>query len=674
MKFSSGMKPLGWLFAAALTLLPAVPTRLGAERPVDPGVPYDPPLFSFEGGRVDLMEAVRLTLQHDPNLLLQREDVRLQEGVLQELAGAFDWTLTGDFSYQHEERELRDSVKQREQDERDDLTVLNGETCTAAELNRATAAELQDAIDAEPGTVPISTDDVLNLQLETLERAIDEASSEEIAELLRNERLQFLGSELIEAEGLAEGNQQACDETAAALNRLGDTPTFEDFDSVRLNLRLDKLYRSGLVFSPFLNGEYDSTRFVGKRDGFFEPVLDENGNQVVEFGVPRRRFFDFGGKNVDDVYTFRVGFEVNIPLLANRGAEEVAASESAAREDLEAIDLLLKHAASQSVLATSMAYWNLHAAQERTGILEGSVKLQEQLAKLTRELIEADELPRAELARALASEANARAQLQGARRDLVAARLALVQAMGLDAEGPANMPLVGGAFPAAPAPPAITRLLASKSLVDEAVARRYDVAAARRFKGSSRILARAAQLGVRNRLDVSASVWTTATGEKSLSEAVDRWVTPSWSLGLAYENRIGNNDSKGRLVQSEARARQDQISAADLERNVRIGVLLALTSLAEAGGRLARAEEAAEHFEATIEAEIEKFKVGESTLVDTLLTEEQRTGSLLARLDAHQQVAILLAQLRFETGTMVAAADDGTSEVTLPMITALPDA
>lgn len=673
MKFFPGMKPLGCIVTAALTLLLAAPTRMDAQDPVDPD-PYDPPLFSFEGGRVDLMEAVRLTLQHDPNLLLQKEDVRVQEGVLQELAGAFDWTLTGDVSYQHEERELRDSVKQREQDERDDLTVLNGETCSAAELNRAKAAELQDAIDAEPGTVPISTDDLFNLQLETLEQAIEEATTEELAELLRNERLQLLGSELIEAEGLAEGNQQACDETAASLNRLGETPTFEDFDSVRLNLRLDKLYRSGLIFSPFLTGEYDSTRFVGKRDGFFEPVLDENGNQVVEFGVPRRRFFDFGGKNVDDVYTLRVGFEVNIPLLRNRGAEAVAASESAAREDLEATALLLNHAASQSVLATATAYWNLHAAQERAGIFEGSVKLQEQLVKLTRELIEADELPRAELARVLASEANARAQLQGARRDLVASRLGLIQAMGLDTESQANAPLAGGAFPAAPAPPAIERLLASEALVDEAVERRYDVAAARKLKGSSRILARAAQINVRSQLDLTASLWTTATGEKSLSEATDRWVTPSWSLGLAYEKPFGNSEARGRLAQSEARARQDQISAADLERNVRIGVVLALASLAEARDRLANTEEAAKYFEATIAAEIEKFKVGDSTLVDTLLTEEQRTGSLLARLDALRQVAILLAQLRFETGTLVVVLDDGTSEVTLPMITALPDA
>ncbi len=667
------MKPLGCFFAAALTLLPAATTRIDAQDPDDPG-PYIPPLFAFEGGRVDLMEAVRLTLRHDPNLLLQEEDVRLQRGVLQELAGAFDWTLTGEVSYQHEERELRDSVKQREQDERDDLTVLNGETCTAAELNRAKAAELQDAIDAEPGTVPISTDDLFNLQLETLERAIEEASTEELAELLRNERLQLLGSELIEAEGLAEGNQQACDETAAALGRLGEVPTFEDFDSARLNLRLDKLYRSGLVFSPFLTGEYDSTRYVGKRDGFFEPVLDENGNQVVEFGVPRRRFIDFGGKNVDDVYTLRVGFEVDIPLLRNRGAEAVAASENAAREDLEATALLLKHAASQSVLATAMAYWNLHAAQERAGVLEGSVKLQEQLVKLTRELIEADELPRVELARVLATEANARAQLQGARRELVSARLAMVQAMGLDAESQESTPLANGAFPKPPPPTAIARLLASEVLVDEAVDHRYDVAAARKFSGSTRILARAAQINLRSRLDLTASLWTTATGEKSLSKAVDRWVTPSWSLGLAYEKPFGNNETRGRLAQSEARARQDQISAADLERNVRIGVLLALASLAEASDRLASSEEAAKYFEETIEAEIEKFKVGDSTLVDTLLTEEQRTGSLLARLDAHRQVAILLAQLRFETGTLVAAADDGTSEVTLPMITALPDA
>ena len=73
--------------------------------------PYQPPTFSYGEGRIGLLEAVRLTLAHDPNLLLDREDVRLRQGILQELSGQFDWTLSIAASYDYREQELRDSVR-----------------------------------------------------------------------------------------------------------------------------------------------------------------------------------------------------------------------------------------------------------------------------------------------------------------------------------------------------------------------------------------------------------------------------------------------------------------------------------------------------------------------------------------------------------------------------------
>ncbi len=674
MRFPVGKKLPVWALVTALVCLPILTMGVRAQDSTEESSSsaWAPPLASFAKDRIDLIEAVRSTLEHDPNLLLRREDFRLQAGVLEELGGAFDWTFSGDVTYQHDERELRDSVKRREQDRRDDLQVLNGETCSLADQFEAKTVELEDAIASEPGQIPITRDEIFNLRLRAIERLIDEATSAEIEAGLRNQRLLILEGELFETRALAEGNRNACIESGETLARLGDTPEQEEFDSGRLNLRLEKLFRSGILLAPFVEGEYDSSQFIGKRNGFFEPVLDDNGNQVVEFGVPRERFIDFGGKNVEDLYTFRVGFEVNVPLLRNRGAEAVAAGESAAERDLEATALLLKHAASESVLNTAVAYWDLFAAQERVDIQRGSVRLQEELVKITRDLIEADELPRAEESRVLASAANARAQLAGAERDLVSARLALVQAMGFDARSQESTPLAAGPFPEAPNAQAIERLLADAELLDAALGQRYDVAAAAAFVGSSAILARASQLNLRSQLDLSAGAWATATGEKSFSEATDRWVSPSWSVGLAFEKPIGNRERKGSLAQSQSRERQDQISSADLERNVRIAVVLVLNSLAEVRGRLDNAEEAAKQFERTIEAEKEKFKVRESNLVDTILTEQQRTGALLTRLDVQREVAILLARLRFETGSLVSEAEGGKSEVTLPMLTELP--
>jgi hypothetical protein len=105
--------------------------------------------------------------------------------------------------------------------------------------------------------------------------------------------------------------------------------------------------------------------------------------------------------------------------------------------------------------------------------------------------------------------------------------------------------------------------------------------------------------------------------------------------------------------------RQREISAADLDRRIRIAVVEILRSLEEASAGLAAAEAAAGHFQATVDAEFEKLGLGASTLIDAILTEQQKTGSDLAVIAGQQQVAFLLARLRFETGTLIDWSSEG---------------
>ena len=670
-----------WLGILAVSALSAQISQLQAqELPREPGPPqaspYTPPLRSFGDRPLGLLEAVRLTLRHDPNLLLLEENVKLREGILQELSGDFDWILNGEFSYQYEEKELLESVKQDEQDRRDDLRRINGETCMLADQFELKAQQIEMALQGQPGDVRITTDEFFDLRLQALENLIRVANVAALPALLNQYQI-LLESELFETVALAEANREACIESAASLERLGETPEREEFATASLSLRAEKLFRNGLSLAPFFTGDFDHTQYVGKRNGFREPVLDENGEQVVEFGIPRERFVDFGGKNIEDNYTLRVGFGVALPLLRGRGSKAVAAAESAADRDREATALLLKHAAAESVLLTARSYWDLLAAQERVAAVRGSVELQARLVEITDSRIEAGDLIRAARSRVLASSANARALLAAAQRDRVVAGIALVQAMGFDAEGPSHVPSAGDAFPAiAPTSASIAAFnlkQAGGQLAREAVARRYDVAAAAALIGSGSILARAAEIDLRSRLDLATSIWSTATGENSLSEATNRWVAPSWSLGLTFEKPFGNNAARGRLAQSEARLRRDQIGAEDLRRNIRIAVVLTLNSLIEALERLHQTEETVRHYEDTIRAETRRFEAGQVDLVDTILTEQQRTDSLLARIDARREVATLVAQLRFETGTLVAETGGIGAEVTLPALTTLPD-
>jgi outer membrane protein TolC len=660
------------LRCAVLTLLAlsALPTHATAP---EPDAPYRPPRFDAGDGTIDLTQALRLSLANDPNLLLSREDEQFQRGVLGELSGAFDWVLGFDLSYDHREQELRDSVIQGERDKRDELSALNRFACGQVPEQQAKIDAIDRALggSVNPDDFSQNTDAFFQAQLTLIQTRLANATTQAEIDALTRSRTALLTRERGIALVARDEARFTCDESRTSLDRLGSIPEFEEFDGGQVSLQLAKLFRTGVFLQPFVDASYDHTQFKGKENGFFEPRLDAQGNPVLtEFGTPLQRFVDFGGKNVEDLYKAGVGFDLNLPLLRGRGVESTGAPERAAEVDLEASGLALRHAATVTALNTTVAYWALLGAQERVQVLERSLALQGSLVELTDQLIEGDQVPRVERARSLAGQANARAQLESARRDLVTARLALARTMGVELEGTTSPPLAAGPFPAPPTPEALGAL-DTAAVANDAVERRFDRAATHRLVESGKVLAVAARRDLADRLDLLMTLSADALGEESFSNATDRWTGPSGSIALEYEKEIGKRTAKGRLGQREAVMRQRQISAADLDRTIRLGVVELIDSLAQAVARLRAAEAADGYFQETIEAEVEKLKAGASTLVDTILTEQQRTSSSLALIAARQQVVTLLAQLAFEAGTIVDP-DDAGGNVQVDRLVGLP--
>lgn len=662
-------------FLAALA-----PPPVGAERVEQQAMRYQPPMFEYGENRITLLESVRLTLQHDPNLLLRGADARLREGVAQELRGAFDWLLKGEISYDYREQELKDSTEQTEIDKRKKAERNVTETCDELDRQREILRQLQDELDGVNDDLLAPPDLSLEKQIQFFDILIANANSQAEREALAAQKINFIQVEVAARDQVVVNLERGCAQAAVDRDRLGGVPDFEYFEQGKLDLRLTKKYRSGVVFTPFLTGQFDKTQFDGKKNGPEEQVFilerDANGDLVevpLETSLgPVTRTIDFGGKGVKDLYQAAFGFEVNIPMLRGRGAEAVAAGERAAVKDAEAAGYAVKHTASESVLRTATAYWALYAAQERIGVLEHSVELESRLVAMTRDLIEGEEMPRAELARALASEANARAQLEGARRDLVKARMDLAVAMGVAVESEANAPLAEGPFPAVP-PQAAVSGLDDPALALGAVDRRFDLRSAMVSGEARQIESRGALLEQRSKLDLGLTISSRAIGEDSLSNATDSFADPSYRVKLAAEHPFGNNERVGRYRQAAARLDQQTIQTGDLGRNIKLNVVLARRSLNEAVARYGQAAEAARLFRETTDAEFEKLKLGSSTLVDAIVTEQQQTQALLAQIAAQQDVATLLAQLRFETGTMVEDTDQGFL-VEEPNLTSLPQA
>ncbi len=262
----------------------------------------------------------------------------------------------------------------------------------------------------------------------------------------------------------------------------------------------------------------------------------------------------------------------------------------------------------------------------------------------------------------------------------------LAAALGVASSGAdATLPTAAkDPFPIAPDAAALQPWVGATALPGQ----RRDVEAAMRREEAAVILQRGAETDLRSRLDLSASLFYTALGEvgdvatedqdengrpiyrrDGFGEAYDRWVGPSFTLTLDYEKPLGNNSAKGRLAARDAERRTRAIETGDLKRQVRLNVARTASALIETIGRLKQTQAASQYYDQTITAELSRFRAGEATLINTITTEQQATETDLSTIAAQQAVANLLAQLRFESGTLVT-----NSTVSAPTLVSLPAA
>ena len=193
--------------------------------------------------------------------------------------------------------------------------------------------------------------------------------------------------------------------------------------------------------------------------------------------------------------------------------------------------------------------------------------------------------------------------------------------------------------------------------------------AALRSAEAAQVLVRGAQLNLKPIVDFTGDAHFTGLDEDVVTRAFKRWVGPSYRLGLNVQKPFGNNTQEGLLVEAQASSLSSQISSADLRRQVRLDVVRTGRSLVEAIERVKLAQASVTFYQQTVDAEIARFQIGEVTLIDTIQTETQQSEAQRALVAAQQELAQLIAELRFETGTLV---QDPSAPVTPQGLTTVP--
>jgi outer membrane protein TolC len=150
-----------------------------------------------------------------------------------------------------------------------------------------------------------------------------------------------------------------------------------------------------------------------------------------------------------------------------------------------------------------------------------------------------------------------------------------------------------------------------------------------------------------------------------------KWAGPSGRLGLAVDVPFKNNLQKGLLKQQRASLSSTQISAADLERTIALGIARDTGSIEQIVRQTVNFGRAAAAYREAVEIEMERLQYGSVTVLDTLVTQQRSLFAELSLIDSEARFARILAQLAFDTGTLVVQ-QDGHGSVDPMAFTNLP--
>lgn len=591
--------------------------------------------------RIRLLDAVRITLLQETQIKLGAEDVRIAQGALKIASGQFDTHLTGNAGYDLQRAELQESQIAPQVQQRARNKALIKASNIEIQNEQKNLAILR------AGGIPQS-----DTKQDDLTNEFNSLVEQVLAGLITPAQLQQLNS--IEQRG----NELAIKTTKDAIHTLQVTAN-------NAQKQLDQNPVNSVMKSEVIDYELGIVRQF------------RNGISVQPFVNYTRNTDNFSAHSGQaPISRSEVGMQINIPLGKNLGLA-TAAQERSAAYDYEASRLMLEHTTSSSVLTTALAYWDVVAAQERLTLLVRSELISRTLVRLSKLMIDADELPKSDIVQITAREAAVASQRIAAELALINARQELGMAMGLKTDEIIFAPIAADGFPE-PVPVEPVRTV-PRVWFSEALNRRADRQASLKLEISGKLLVDAAKINLRPRFDVT--LRGSYAGLEENPDVGAAWGVythnqsgPSVFAGVSLDWPFANSLEKGHVQQSEALYQQNILRTAELSRSIASNVLLTSKILQKSLEQWNKAQEAYDSFQKALDVEREKFKLGNSTLLDSTVVEEQLTSAGLDLISARLQHAQALARLRFETGTLLPANPrSGDTKISTENFVKLPD-
>ena len=385
---------------------------------------------------------------------------------------------------------------------------------------------------------------------------------------------------------------------------------------------------------------------------------------------------DTSTSSFDTANEARVDFLVKLPLLKGRGKKAVAADEMVAEKDYEISLLEFQHNTSQYVQQAVSAYWQYIAAYKNLEQLKKSESRAKIFVREIKTLIKADERPASDLEQMLANLTDKTTSKISGIQTFFEAKQNLGLSMGIAFDKIESLPFPIDDFPVIENNNVDEISSAAEAIIKQAHALRMDLLASKEKEVSAKILLDAAKNNLLPQIDLDLNLGYSGLDEgnefsNTFSSLSNNIPGLSFSASINYKWPFSNNSARGFLMQKKAAYQRQVILTNDLARNISSRVVTAISGLRNSMLELGKTKESVLSYRKVVGNENTKFKLGMSTLLDLISSENNLTSALLNEISAKQKLGNVLASLRFETGTLLTIVRDRIS-VGIEELTTVP--
>lgn len=401
------------------------------------------------------------------------------------------------------------------------------------------------------------------------------------------------------------------------------------------------------------------------------------GYDLSKSNLPFNRFNQESIPYLGD-HTVSSTFSLKQPLLRGRGKTITTALEQASKLNLDGVNNSVEFANSYELLQTGVAYWQYVLAYKRVFVFKENEARVKRVLEVTQDLVKGDKKPIGDLVQIQADLANQERQTKVSEQVLFSAKLNLGRRVGLSEK---DAKLLGNPLDEFPtiAESGYTSNIDHAAFLAIAQQHRKDIIASTNVQDALDLQLNFANNNKKPQLDLTAYVnYGGMNLGNGVSEALATFTQNTGrqlggGIGLRFSLPVNNNQAQGTYLQRKVALKDQQIVNTNLHRNVNLNVSIALNNLENSVLVLEKALESLKFYQEVYNNEQIKFQNGLTTLLNVILFQERLTISQLDYLQAHQQFAIAIINLRYETGTLLLNTTNNTVNINKTLFYTIPE-